>query len=187
MPKLWTDTIEAHRSSVAEAIMDKTAELAAAEGLHALTMARIAEETGIGRATLYKYFRDIEEILVSWHQREVTGHLDALSKIRGEAPSPIAALEAALLFYAGSARRSHDHALGALLHGMPHLRHAQDHLRRVVSGLIAEAIAAKELSTDASPDELARFALAAIAAGTTSGSKPAVQRLVKMILRGMGA
>jgi AcrR family transcriptional regulator len=187
MPKLWTDTIEAHRSSVADAIMDRTAELAAAEGLHALTMARIAEETGIGRATLYKYFHDIEEILVAWHRREVTAHLEVLSKIRDDAAGPMAALEAALLFYAGNARRSHDHALGAMLHATPHMRHAHDHLRRVISGLIADAIAAKELCTDASADELARFALAAVTAGATTGSKPAVRRLVKMILRGIGA
>ena len=65
MPKLWHDTIEAHRSAVADAIMDRTADIAAAEGLHALTMARIAAETGIGRATLYKYFKDAEDILAA--------------------------------------------------------------------------------------------------------------------------
>ena len=61
MPKLWHDTIEAHRSAVAGEIMDRTAAVAAAEGLHALTMARVAQEAGIGRATLYKYFKDVPE------------------------------------------------------------------------------------------------------------------------------
>ncbi|RUV34289.1 TetR family transcriptional regulator, partial [Mesorhizobium sp. M1A.T.Ca.IN.004.03.1.1] len=51
MPKLWNNTIEAHRDAVANTIVNKTAELAAVEGLHNLTMARIAKETGIGRAT----------------------------------------------------------------------------------------------------------------------------------------
>ena len=38
-------------------------------------MSQIAEQTGIGRATLYKYFPDVEAILLAWHERQVTGHL----------------------------------------------------------------------------------------------------------------
>ena len=38
--------------------------MVAAHGLASVTMSRIAEETGIGRATLYKYFSDVEAILV---------------------------------------------------------------------------------------------------------------------------
>ena len=34
MPKLWHDTIQAHRSAVADAIMDRTAALAAADDHH---------------------------------------------------------------------------------------------------------------------------------------------------------
>lgn len=34
-----------------------------------MTMSRIAEEIGIGRATLYKYFPDVEAILLAWHER----------------------------------------------------------------------------------------------------------------------
>lgn len=40
--ELWNDTIEAHKNALAEAVMDKTAELATHDGLHSLTMARIA-------------------------------------------------------------------------------------------------------------------------------------------------
>jgi AcrR family transcriptional regulator len=38
-------------------------------------MSDIAEATGIGRATLYKYFLDLETILSAWHQRQVEAHL----------------------------------------------------------------------------------------------------------------
>jgi AcrR family transcriptional regulator len=37
-------------------------------------MSQIAAETGIGRATLYKYFPDVEAILVAWHERQVAEH-----------------------------------------------------------------------------------------------------------------
>ncbi|HET7480249.1 MAG TPA: helix-turn-helix domain-containing protein, partial [Rubrobacteraceae bacterium] len=76
MPKLWNETIEAHRRAVHDAILDATAVLVAEHGLLSVTMSRIAEETGIGRATLYKYFPDVEAVLLAWHERHVTGHLE---------------------------------------------------------------------------------------------------------------
>ncbi len=61
VPKLWNDTIAAHRRAVRDATLDTTAALVAEHGLAAVTMSQIAEETGIGRATLYKYFPDGHE------------------------------------------------------------------------------------------------------------------------------
>ena len=69
MPKLWSETIEAHRRDVRGAILDTTAELVAEHGLLSVTMSQNAEATGIGRATLYKYFSDVEAILVARHER----------------------------------------------------------------------------------------------------------------------
>ena len=56
MPKLWNETIAAHRAAVRDAILDTAVALVAEHGLAAVTMSRIAAQTGIGRATLYKYF-----------------------------------------------------------------------------------------------------------------------------------
>jgi len=75
MPKLWDETIEAHRRAVRDATLDTAAALVAERGLRAVTMSQIAEETGIGRATLYKYFPDVEAILVAWHERHISAHL----------------------------------------------------------------------------------------------------------------
>ena len=55
MPKLWTDTIQAHRREVRDAVLDATAALVGEHGLRAVTMSQIANKIGIGRATLYKY------------------------------------------------------------------------------------------------------------------------------------
>ena len=84
MPKLWTQTIQAHRHEVREAILNRTAALVAEHGLLAVTMSQIAEETGIGRATLYKYFPDVEAILLAWHDRETSGHIARLAEVRCE-------------------------------------------------------------------------------------------------------
>src|SRR4051812_5802487 len=63
MPKIWSQTIEAHRDAVREATINATAALVAEHGLTGVTMSQIAKDTGIGRATLYKYFPDVESIL----------------------------------------------------------------------------------------------------------------------------
>ena len=85
VPKLWTETIEAHRREVREAILVTTAALVAEHGLRSLTMSQIAEGTGIGRATLYKYFSGVEAILLAWHERQITGHLEYLAGVRDQA------------------------------------------------------------------------------------------------------
>ena len=94
MPKLWTETIEAHRREVRDAIIDTTVALVQEQGVLSVTMSQIAEQAGIGRATLYKYFPDVEAILQAWHEGEIARHLDQLSAIRdrhGRAATRLAA------------------------------------------------------------------------------------------------
>ena len=70
MPRLWTDTVESHRQEVREAILDAAGELVARRGLLAVSMSQLAEAAGIGRATLYKYFADVEHVFAAWHARQ---------------------------------------------------------------------------------------------------------------------
>ena len=49
--------------------METAGRLAISHGLLSVTMSQVAEEAGIGRATLYKYFPDVESILAVWHER----------------------------------------------------------------------------------------------------------------------
>ena len=81
MPKIWADTIDGHRRQVNAAILDAAAAIAIEQGPMALSMAGVAERAGIGRATLYKYFADVEAILTAWHLREVSEHLDRLHRL----------------------------------------------------------------------------------------------------------
>ena len=115
MPKLWNETIEAHRRAVRDATLDTTAALVAEHGLLSVTMSQIAEKTGIGRATLYKYFSDVEAILVAWHERHVTGHLEHLAEVRDQAGDAGERLEAVLEAYALIAYEHHGTELAALL------------------------------------------------------------------------
>jgi len=52
VPKLWDSTIEAHRRAVRDAALDAAAALVAEHGLRSVTMSRIAQTAGVGRATL---------------------------------------------------------------------------------------------------------------------------------------
>lgn len=169
---------------MSDAILDTTAELVLTQGLPAVTMSRIAGDTGIGRATLYKYFGDVGAILVAWHERQIKAHLHQLLHTRSAAAAPGGAVEAALLTYAKMVRVNHGISLAALLHSLPHARHAHQHLHDHVQKLIEEAVVAGQLRADVSPAELARFALAGLSAaeGTTEA---ATRRLVSLVIAAM--
>lgn len=190
MPKLWTETIEAHRREVHDAILDTTAALAAEGGLRSVTMSQIAEQVGIGRATLYKYFPDVEAILATWHERQLTGHLTQLTEAAGRAEGPSQRLEAVLETYAliqHDFREAHRTELAAHLHQAAHVARARQHLRDLVRDLVADAAAAGQVRDDVAADELATFCLNALAAATSLPSKAAVQRLVQVTLTGLRA
>src|SRR5437763_16246444 len=92
IPIRWHAPLKPPRRAVHDAILDTAAALVAKHGLRAVTMSQIAEETGIGRATLYKYFSGVESILIAWHERHVAEHLEHLSRLRdkpGEPASPL--------------------------------------------------------------------------------------------------
>jgi len=188
MPKLWNQTIEAHRREVRDAILGTTVALVVAHGLRSVTMSQIAEETGIGRATLYKYFSDVEAILFAWHERQVTGHLEHLAEVRDQAGGVAERLEAVLAAYAFilyNLATAHGTELAALLHQGEHVARAQHHLSDLIQDLLTEAAETGDVRDDVAPDELASYCLHALAAASTLRSKVAVRRLVRITLAGL--
>jgi AcrR family transcriptional regulator len=187
MPKLWNETIGAHRLAVLDAILEGAAALVAKHGLRAVTMSQIAEKAGIGRATLYKYFPDIDAILFAWHQRHVAGHLDHLAKLANRHGNAIDRLEAVLEAYAliSHHRGRHGFELDALLHRGEQIAQAQRELRDLIQRLLTEAAAADDLRDDVSPVELAIYCLHALTAARDLPSKAAVSRLVLVTLAGL--
>jgi len=188
VPRLWNETIEAHRAAVRDAILDTTAELVTEKGLLSATMSRIAEKTGIGRATLYKYFPDVEAILFAWHERQVTGHLKHLVEIRDQAGDAGERLEAVLEAYALISHESHGHhgtELAALLHRGEHVARAQQQLSDMIRDLLTEGAETGDIRDDVAPDELASYCLHALAAASSLPSKAAVRRLVTVTLAGL--
>lgn len=187
MPKLWNDTIEAHRRAVRDAILNATWALVAEHGLRSVTMAQIAEETGIGRATLYKYYPDVEAILVAGHQRHVAGHLERLAELRDGPGDARQRLEAVLEAYALIAyhREHHGAELAALLHRGEHVARAQQQLVDLIRDLLTEVAETGDLRDDVATDELATYCLHALAAAGSLPSEAAVRRLVTVTLAGL--
>jgi AcrR family transcriptional regulator len=185
VPKLWHDTIEAHRRAVRDATLDSAAVLVAKHGLRSVTMSQIAEETGIGRATLYKYFPDVEAILLAWHERQVTGHLEELAELGNQAGDAGERLDAVLEAYALIQHEHHGTELAALLHRREHVSRARRHLGEFVRDLLAEAAATGDVRNDVAPDELASYCLQALTAAGSLSSKSAVRRLVAVTLAGL--
>lgn len=185
MPKLWTETIAAHRDAVRDATLDATAALVAEHGLTGVTMSQIAARSGIGRATLYKYFPDIESILLAWHERHVAAHVRHLASVAETAP-PSARLGAVLRAYAAIAHEHRESSdLSALLHRGAHVIDTQEQLQAFVSGLIHEAGARGEVREDVPTDELAAYCLHALTAASRLASSAAVERLVTVTIEGL--
>ncbi|WP_455353232.1 TetR/AcrR family transcriptional regulator [Streptomyces sp. SYSU K217416] len=188
MPKLWNETIETHRHAVREAILKTTWELVTEHGLMSVTMTQIAEKAGIGRATLYKYFPDVESILIAHHERHVTSHLEQLAGLRDQSGDAGERLEAVLERYALISHYRGRHGteeLAALLHRGEHVARAQQQLINLFRDLLTEAATTGHLRDDVAPGELAAYCLHALGAAGALPSEAAVRRLVAVTLAGL--
>ena len=185
MPRLWTETIETHRQEVRDAILESAASLVAKHGLLSVTMSEIAEDAGIGRATLYKYFPDVESILIAWHERHVSEHLEHLKALGEGTGSPLKRLEAVLLAYAQIQHRRHTSELSALLHRDQQAAPAAKNLRDLITALLVESAEAGDIRSDVPVDELAVYCINALGAAAGLKTKNAVDNLVLVTLAGV--
>jgi AcrR family transcriptional regulator len=188
VPRLWNQTIESHRREVHDAILETTVALVAEHGMRSVTMSQVAEETGIGRATLYKYFPGVEAILHAWHEREIAGHLDYLAEVRDQAPDARGRLEAVLEAYAlisHDSPRHHDTELVALMHRGGEVARAEQKLRRMIRHLMTEEQKIGNVRSDITPDELVNYCLHALVAASRLPSKAGVRRLLAVTLDGL--
>jgi AcrR family transcriptional regulator len=188
VPKLWNQTIEEHRHAVREAILETTWALVTEHGLMSVTMTQIAEKAGIGRATLYKYFPDVETILAAHHERHVAGHLQELATLRDGPQDAGTRLAAVLERYALICHHRERHGtaeLAGLLHRGEHIATARQQLITLFQELLTEATAAGDVRDDVAPDELANYCLHALTAAGNLPSEAAVRRLAALTLAGL--
>jgi len=189
VPKLWEESIDEHRRSVRDAITEATWRLAEEHGPLSLTMSQVAGAAGIGRATLYKYFTDIESILAAHHARHVEEHLQALDDLRGKAQPPGTRLVAVAEAYASICfhRGRHSSAdISSLVHRGPDVADAERRLHDIFADLIAQAAADGLVRTDLGPDELAAYCRRALEAASQAKDLDGAARLTRVVLDGLG-
>lgn len=184
MAHSWAETMSGHRRAVRDAVLDATADLVTHHG-QTLTMSQIAARAGIGRATLYRHFPDIDAVLTAWHERQVTAHLQQLADVGSRARSAGERLEAVLTTYAELSRHPHGAAPAARLHRGEHAADARTRLRVFLAELVAEAARAGQVRADVPAGELADYALGALSAAGGSASAAAVGRLLAVTLAGL--
>jgi AcrR family transcriptional regulator len=190
MPQLWAETIAAHRAEVREAILDAAGELLRRRGLLALSMSELAASAGIGRATLYKYFPDVEQVLAAWHERRVAAHLAELAAIGAKPGDSAERLRAVCLAYGRILQQRQQHGdaeLSAVLHNRQPTDDSQAQLVAIFVGLITEAAAAGAVRPDVPPGELAAYSLSALEAASAATSQAALARLVDVVWAGLAA
>jgi AcrR family transcriptional regulator len=187
MPKVWKNTIEEHRRAVREATVDTAAALVAKHGLRSVTMSQIAEETGIGRATLYKYFSDVESILYEWHERQISHHLHHLAEVRDRVTDPerLGTVLEAYALITHQSRKHHDTELAGLMHRQGHVARAEQQLRRLIQDLLTDAQQRGDVRDDLEAGELVTYCLHALTAASRMPSKASVLRLVEVVLAGL--
>nr|WP_221333677.1 TetR/AcrR family transcriptional regulator [Nocardia transvalensis] len=173
--------------------MDSAWELALKHGPASTTMSEIAERAGIGRATLYKYFPDVQSILATWHERQIQRHLEHLTSVRENTKDPSKRLHAVMEAYAQIHKRraenQRSHMYGAevatLMQTNERVAESQQQLHHLLRDVIAEAAEAGAVRADVNPDELAYYCLFALTAANTVRSAAAMRRLIAVTLQGM--
>lgn len=188
VPKLWKDTVEEHRRDVRAAIFETAWDLARERGVRGVTMGEVAERAGIARATLYKYFSGVDELLIAAHAQHVAEHLAQLEAAWAAAASPGAGLHdmlslyARICFHRGQAATPDLH--GLVHEGAQHGQHKSE-LQALFSRAVRAAQDSGQVRSDISATELATFSVSALESAGEVRARKAVERLIGLVVEAL--
>ena len=173
-----------HRSRQAEAIAAAALGLLLGKGASALSMAAIADAAGVSRQTLYRYYGDVDAVLVGIAELVAGGDAD-LEAALGGFEDPVARLEWMLDAVVGAGAHG-DHTSVELRGALPPaardlLAAHEGRVRDLLAGVLAEGIAAGVFSADLVPTEDAAMLLG-LAAAAEPGTSQRVITLVHRIV-----
>lgn len=180
MPKLWSATIDEHRSAVLNAILDATGEVVGQSGITGVSMTAIAATAGVGRATLYKYVPDTAAAIAAWQHREMEKHLAELRAIAVQAP-PASRLGNMLEAYAVIRHGQHGGSAAHELHGPDRIHPVEGEVRELVASVIEEDAIAGRARTDIAATHLAAYAVAAIGAAAVLPDESTARRIGSLV------
>jgi AcrR family transcriptional regulator len=163
----WAHSVDAHKQSTESAIAQAAWELAQQRGPFAVSMSDVAAAAGISRPTLYKYFRDVEAMLIAHHRNHVAAHLDELAATVSGPGDPLERLTRALSAYAEICHmRAHqgDKHVDRLVHTGFEVTAAEREVTDLFTRAITEATEAGQARADIAPEVLAAYCVRALAA-----------------------
>jgi hypothetical protein len=110
-----------------------------------------------------------------------------LTAISDRSADPAERLRAVLTGFAFLSRHrgAHPGDLASFLHRASHIEPAQQQLLALVTELLADAAAAGAACSDAAPEQLAAYALHALAAASELPDAAAVHKLVELVTSGL--
>ncbi len=162
MPRIRAENIEAHKLKTRREILEATRALLAEIGSADVSLGEVAHVAGIGRTTLYEYFRDKDDLIASLVEEHLPAVVDdliaALDSSQGT--DRLVGLAKATVYFVVS-----DPVLGLILHReLPRLSsEAQERIRAAHSELAMDMVGAYRVSVERgelramAPDIVGRF------------------------------
>ncbi len=201
MPRIRAENIEAHKALTRREILDAVHEIIAEIGSADVSLAEVAHAVGIGRTTLYEYFKDKDDLIATLVEERLPEVAEDL--VAGEETADPAERLASLAMVTVRFVVE-DPVLGLILHReLPLLSSAaQDRIRLAHSDLAREMVGAYRRGVEAGqfreipPDIVGRFiqdmimsaAKVLIAAGDPAKRLVEVEsELAAFLIGGLGA
>ena len=128
MPRIRAENIEAHKELTRREILDAAHDLIADVGSADISLADVAAAVGIGRTTLYEYFRDKDDLIASLVEERLPEVIQEVinAAVEGDVRDRLGELAVATVEFIVD-----DRVLGLILHReLPRLsQDAQDRIR----------------------------------------------------------
>lgn len=176
----WAEA-EAQRRATREAILDATGAMVSEHGLQAVTEDLIAAKAGVPVSRLRRLFTDLDTLLHTWHDRQVTNHLAVLSDASAQPGDITRRLDAVLRTYVAVVHQTHEHRAtprGAALHSDEHLAGPRQHLRALIRDLITEGVHSGAFRADLPPADLAERCVRALDTSSGHTSTSVIRQVV---------
>jgi AcrR family transcriptional regulator len=154
VPRIWDESVASHKVRLRAAIIDAAVELVRARGRGDVSLAAVAERAGIGRATVYNYFPDLDHILAAFVADSFDGFHDGLDGELAAFTDPLDRLQRAVALSVGYLASS-QHRTDAVVGLTGFAPEAQRRVDAAVAGfhdrlgaVVGEAVAAGLLRDD---------------------------------------
>ena len=189
MAERATDTVRRPR---ADAVRNRERLLAAAKAVFSAggpeaSLEAVAKKAGVGIGTLYRHFPTRRDLFEAVYRREVQQLVELAEELRN-APAPVDALRRWLRSNVEfvATKKGMSAALALAVHGSSDLAaFTFDRLTKAVGALLDRAIAAGEIRSDISPEDLLRALVGMCYMHDQPGWQKSVMRLVDVFVDGL--